>query len=623
VVSISVELQEQLDTLPMKPGVYLMKDAGGTIIYVGKAINLRSRVRSYFHESSQHEDKIMRLVGDIVRLDFIVTGTELEALILENNLIKEHRPRYNVKLKDDKNYPYIKVSWQEAFPRVMTTRQMRQDGGRYFGPFTSAQAVYQSLDLLRKLFPYRTCNRDITGQDPRPCLYYHIKRCPGPCIGAASKEEYRAGIAQLMLFLEGHSEKVLDDLRARMMSAAEEMDFERAAYIRDQIRAVEQVVEGQRIVSANLKDHDIIAFAQENGNACVQVFFVRHGKLIGREYFVLEGAEGEAAGEVMGSFIEQFYTEAAYVPPEILMPAEASEVEIIRQWLASKRGADVVLRVPKRGQKRDLVRLAEENAADTLKALRAQWMADQSKQTTALAELAQNLGLDQPPGRIECYDISNIQGTSAVGSMVVFVNGAARKSDYRRFKIRTVEGADDYAMMGEVLRRRFLRARQAAKAAEEGATPTKRAEADPFLLLPDLVIVDGGKGQLGVAVGVLDELGFTEQVHVASLAKQQEEIFQPGAPASILLPRGSESLHLVQRIRDEAHRFAVGYHRLLRDKNGLKSRLEEIATIGPKRRQALLKRFGSLDAIRAATVGELAAVPGMNTEAARRLKESL
>ncbi len=621
--SISVELQEQLDTLPMKPGVYLMKDAAGVIIYVGKAINLRNRVRSYFHESSQHEDKVARLVGDIVRLDFIVTGTELEALILENNLIKEHRPRYNVKLKDDKNYPYIKVTWQESFPKVVTTRQMRQDGGRYFGPFTSAQAVYQSLDLLRKLFPYRTCNRDITGQDPRPCLYYHIKRCPGPCIGAATQEEYRAGLAQLMLFLEGRSEKVLDALRARMQSASDEMDFERAAYIRDQIRSVEQVVEGQRIVSANLKDHDIIAFARQDGNACVQVFFVRNGKLIGREYFVLEGAEGEAAGEVMGSFIEQFYTEAAYVPPEILMPAEASEVEIIRQWLSSKRGADVVLRVPKRGQKRDLVRLAEENAADTLQALRTQWMADQSKQTAALAELAQYLGLEQPPGRIECYDISNIQGTSAVGSMVVFVNGAARKSDYRRFKIRTVEGADDYAMMGEVLRRRFLRARQAAKAAEEGATPAKRSDADPFVLLPDLVIVDGGKGQLGVAVSVLGELGFSEQVHVASLAKQQEEIFLPDQPASVILPRGSEGLHLAQRIRDEAHRFAVGYHRQLREKSGLKSRLEEIASIGPKRRQALLKRFGSLDAIRAATVGELAAVPGMNQEAARRLKESL
>jgi len=620
----SAELQEQLDTLPQKTGIYLMKDVNGTIIYVGKAVNLRSRVRSYFHAAAQQFPKLARLVGDVCRLEFIITASELEALILENNLIKQHKPRYNVRLKDDKNYPYIKVTWQEPFPKVMTTRQMKQDGARYFGPYTSVQAVYQALDLLRKLFPYRTCDREITGKDPRPCLYFHIKRCTGPCIGAVTQEEYRAGIAQLMLFLEGHSEKVIADLKARMAQAAEELNFERAGYIRDQIRAMEQVVEGQRIVSANLKDHDVIAFARDNGNACVQVFFVRNGKLIGREYFVLVGAEGEDAGSVMGSFIEQFYTDAAYVPPEILMPAEASEVEIIRQWLSSKRGADVVLRVPKRGQKRDLVKLAEENAADTLTALRAQWMADQAKQTAALAELAQHLGLEQAPGRIECYDISNIQGTSAVGSMVVFVNGAARKSDYRRFKIRTVEGADDYAMMGEVLRRRFLRARLAARSAEEGAqAPAGRNGPDPFLLLPDLVLVDGGKGQLNVAVGVLGELGFLDQVQVASLAKQQEEIFMPGREQSIMLPRHSESLYLVQRVRDEAHRFAIGYHRQLRQKSGLSSRLEEIPGIGPKRRQALLKRFGSLEQIRQASLDELAGVAGMTAEAARQVKERL
>jgi len=619
-LSVSPELQEQLDTLPSKPGVYLMKNAGEKVIYVGKAINLRSRVRSYFHDSAQHSAKISRLTAEIDRIDFIVTGSELEALILENTLIKRHQPRYNVRLKDDKNYPYIKVTWQEAFPTVLLTRRMTQDGGRYFGPYTSVGAVHQTLDLLRKLFPYRTCNREITGKDDRPCLYYHIKRCSGPCIGAINKADYRSSLSQLMLFLEGRSEKVVKQLKAQMARAAEKLNFERAAYVRDQVRAVERVVEGQRVISPNLKDHDVVAFARDDGNACVQVFFVRGGRLIGREYFMLEGTEGEDAGNIMSSFISQFYDEASNVPPEILMPAEANEVAIIRQWLASKRGANVVLQVPKRGRKRDLVQLAEENAVDTLDTLRAQWMADQTKQTAALAELQEHLGLEKPPARIECYDISNIQGTSATGSMVVFANGAARKSDYRRFKIRTVEGSDDYAMMAEVLRRRLRRAKQAMQAIEEGKS---RSKPDPFALLPDLLMLDGGKGQLGIAIDVLEELGFQGKIQLAALAKQQEEIFMPGREESILLPRRSESLYLVQRIRDEAHRFAIGYHRQLRRKSALTSQLEEIPGIGPKRRKALLKHFGSLEKIREASVDDLAAVPGMNLVAAEQIKEHL
>ena len=619
-LSVSPKLQDQLDTLPQKPGVYLMKSAGEKVIYVGKAINLRSRVRSYFHESAQHSTKLIRLTAEIDRIDFIITGSELEALILENTLIKRHQPRYNVRLKDDKNYPYIKVTWQEPFPKVLLTRRMTRDGERYFGPYTSVQAVHQTLDLLRKLFPYRTCNRAITGNDDRPCLYYHIKRCSGPCIGAISKADYRATLSQLMLFLEGRSEKVVKQLKAQMAQEAESLNFERAAYVRDQIRAVERVVEGQRVISPNLKDHDVVAFARDDGNACVQVFFVRGGRLIGREYFMLEGTEGEDAGSIMSSFISQFYDEASNVPPEILMPAEANEVAIIRQWLASKRGGDVVLQVPKRGRKRDLVKLAEENAVDTLAALRAQWMADQTKQTTALAELQERLGLEKPPARIECYDISNIQGTSATGSMVVFANGAARKSDYRRFKIRTVEGSDDYAMMAEVLRRRLRRAKQAMQAIEDGKS---RSKPDPFALLPDLLMLDGGKGQLGIAIDVLEELGFQDKIQLAALAKQQEEIFMPGHEESILLPRRSEGLYLVQRIRDEAHRFAIGYHRQLRRKSALTSQLEEIPGIGPKRRKALLKHFGSLEKIREASVDELAAVPGMNLAAARQIKENL
>ena len=619
-LSVSPELQEQLDTLPPKPGVYLMKNAGEKVIYVGKAINLRSRVRSYFHESAQQNTKIARLTAEIDRIDFIISGSELEALILENTLIKRHQPRYNVRLKDDKNYPYIKVTWQEAFPTVLLTRRMTQDGGRYFGPYTSVGAVHQTLDLLRKLFPYRTCNREITGKDDRPCLYYHIKRCSGPCIGAINKADYRASLSQLMLFLEGRSEKVVKQLKAQMAGAAESLNFERAAYVRDQVRAVERVVEGQRVISPNLKDHDVVAFARDDGNACVQVFFVRGGRLIGREYFMLEGTEGEDAGSIMSSFISQFYDEASNVPPEILMPAKANEVAIIRQWLASKRGANVVLQVPKRGRKRDLVKLAEENAVDTLDTLRAQWMADQTKQTAALAELQEYLGLEKPPARIECYDISNIQGTSATGSMAVFANGAARKSDYRRFKIRTVEGSDDYAMMAEVLRRRLRRAKQAMQAIEEGKS---RSKPDPFALLPDLLMLDGGKGQLGIAIDVLEELGFQGKIQLAALAKQQEEIFMPGREESILLPRRSESLYLVQRIRDEAHRFAIGYHRQLRRKSALTSQLEEIPGVGPKRRKALLKHFGSLEKIREASVDDLAVVPGMNLVAAEQIKEHL
>jgi len=619
-MNTSPELQEQLDTLPQKPGVYLMKNVKDKVIYVGKAMNLRGRVRSYFHESAQLNTKTTRLAIEIARVDFIVTGSELEALILENTLIKRHQPRYNVRLKDDKNYPYIKVTWQEPFPKVGITRKMKRDGARYFGPYTSVQAVHQTLDLLRKLFSYRTCNREITGKDGRPCLYYHIKRCSGPCIGAISRADYRASLSQLMLFLEGRSEKVVRLLREQMTKAAEALNFERAAYVRDQIQAVERVVEGQRVISPNLKDHDVVAFARDDGNACVQVFFVRNGRLIGREYFMLEGTEGEDAGSIMSSFISQFYDEASSVPPEILMPAEANEVAILRQWLASKRGADVVLRVPKRGRKRDLVKLAEENAVDTLAALRAQWMADQTKQTEALAELQQHLGLKKPPARIECYDISNIQGTSATGSMAVFANGAARKSDYRRFKIRTVEGSDDYAMMAEVLRRRLRRAKQAMQAIEEGKS---RNKPDPFALLPDLLIVDGGRGQLNTAVAVLEELGFQDKIQLAALAKQQEEIFMPGREDSILLPRRSESLYLMQRIRDEAHRFAIGYHRQLRRKSALVSQLEEIPGIGPKRRQALLMHFGSLDNIRQASTDELAAVPGMTLAAAQQIKERL
>jgi excinuclease ABC subunit C len=611
------QLKEQLSSIPPKPGVYLMADVNGKVIYVGKAVNLRNRVRSYFHASADHSPKTHYLRQDIADLDFIVTASELEALILECNLIKKYQPRYNVRLKDDKRYPYIKITWQEPYPRIFTVRRMQKDGAKYYGPFTATWAVSQTLDLLRKIFPYLTCKREITGQDKRACLYYHIGRCPGPCIGAVSQEEYRALANQICRFLEGKSEEIIDDLRSQMKAASERLEFERAAALRDQIVALERVTERQRLVPSALADEDVIAFARQDGDACMQVFFIRRGKLIGREYFVLEGTADEDARLIMTSFVKQFYDKAAYVPSEVLLQSDIDEAMIIQSWLRSKRGTKVTLKVPRRGQKKELVQMAAENAAETLAHLRAQWLLDEGKSVEALAELQEHLELAQPPARIECYDISNIQGKAATGSMVVFVKGVPRKSDYRRFKIRTVEGADDYAMMQEVLRRRFRRA------AGETKKKGELAEDKPWAILPDLVVVDGGKGQLNAALEVMDEYGLREAVPVASLAKEREEVFVPGQPDPILLPRGSQGLFLMQRIRDEAHRFALQYHRRLREKKTLTSTLEEIPGIGPKRRQALFKHFGSLEGIREATVEELMAVPDMTRRTAEQVKEHL
>ncbi|MCS7221293.1 MAG: excinuclease ABC subunit UvrC [Anaerolineae bacterium] len=624
--AISEELLAKLDTLPGRTGVYLMKDARGSVIYVGKAVNLRSRVRSYFQTSADHGPRTRRLVEDVADLEWIVTDTELEALILENELIKRHQPRYNVRLKDDKNYPYIKIHWQDDFPKVSIVRRMAHDGARYYGPFTSSQAVRQTLDALRRVFPYLDCDRKITGEDERPCLYFHIKRCAGPCIGAISREEYRSIIQGLCDFLEGKTERVLADLQAKMQQAADEWQFERAALYRDQIRAAEQIVERQKVVSGRDEDEDVIAFAYDprQDEACVQVFLVRHGRLIGRETFVLDGVAAEENGELLSAFLKQFYDEAAYVPPRILLPQELDERQIIEQWLRSKRGAQVMLKVPRRGAKRQLVEMALENARETLQALQAQWQADTHRQTQALTELQEYLHLPSPPLRIECFDISTLQGTNTVGSMVVFAKGVPLKSDYRRFNVRSVGQAgqpDDYAAMREVLRRRFRRAVEAAENPDPGQK-ARRQDA-VWSLLPDLVIVDGGKGQLNVALEVLDEYGLREVVPVVGLAKQHEEIFLPGQPDPVVLPRGSEALHLMQRIRDEAHRFAITHQRARRQKSALVSILDEIPGIGPRRRQALLKRFGSLEAIRQASLEELAAVPGMTRAAAERLKASL
>jgi excinuclease ABC subunit C len=615
-MKISEHLQGVLATLPTKPGCYLMKNAEAKIIYVGKAINLKNRVRSYFHADSSHDNKTRRLVREIADLEWIVVGSELEALILEMNLIKRHRPKYNVRLKDDKRYPYIKVHWQDAYPKVTVTRQMFEDGARYFGPYTSAWAVYQTLDVLRKVFPYLTCDREITGQDKRACLYYDIKLCIGPCIGAADQAAYRQMIADLMEFLNGHSEPIMARVQVEMEKAAEELRFEKAAALRDQLKAMTSIVERQKVVFASdYKDSDVIAMARADGEACVQIFFVRGGKLIGREYFVLEGTEDAADSEVIAEFVKQFYTEAATMPQQVLLPQEIEEARIIQEWLRSRRGGGKVkIHVPRRGQPRELVKMAAENATETLSALRTQWQADSHKQEMALAELQSAFGLPEPPNRMECYDVSHIQGVATVGAMVVFEQGVPAKGQYRKFNIdsTSIGNPDDFASMEEMLTRRFKRW-QAAGDSQAQAPGAKVDES--FARLPDLVVIDGGKGQLGRVVNVLEQFGLTGKVPVVGLAKREEEIFFPNQPDPLLLPRHSQGLYLLQRLRDEAHRFGITAHRKRRSKQGMASILDGIPGVGPARRKALLKHFGSVEKIRAAALEELAQVVPQDTAA--------
>ena len=616
---LSEYLQGILDTLPTKPGCYIMKNSGGQIIYVGKAINLRNRVRSYFHASAEQDAKTRQLVRNIVDIEWIVVGSELEALILEMNLIKKHRPRYNIRLKDDKRYPYIKIHWGDPYPKVTVTRQMVQDGSRYYGPYTSAWAVHQTLDVLRRIFPYLTCDRVITGKDPRACLYYDIKLCSAPCIGAVDQQGYRQMMADLGAFLEGKSDEIAQRLRREMDLAAEELRFEQAAVRRDQLQAIDRIVERQKVLSNDQVDSDVIAMARNNGEACVQIFFIRSGKLIGREYFILEGTEDEADSEVVAEFIKQFYAQAASVPAQLLLPNEIEEARIIQEWLRSRRsGEKVEVSVPREGQPQELVQMATENAVETLRALRAQWDADTNRQSEALAELQAALQLSGPPNRIECYDISNTQGTYAVGSMVVFEQGTPAKKHYRRFNIQSVSGPDDFASMEEVLTRRFRRWQAAQEAEGVGEKPDLS-----FAMLPDLLMVDGGKGQLSRAVAVLERFNLLGRVPVVGLAKQQEELFLPGQSQSLLLPRNSQGLYLIQRVRDEAHRFAITAHRSRRTREGLASRLDKIPGIGPGRRQLLLKRFGSIDRILEATEEELTALPGITPEIALALKTQL
>ncbi len=620
-MEIPPELRLTLDTLPEKPGCYLMKDAKGEVIYVGKAVNLRRRVRSYFHASAQQNPKTRRLVAHIASIEWITVGSELEALILEMNLIKKHRPRYNVRLKDDKRYPYIKVYWQDPFPKVTVTRRVEQDGACYFGPYASVWAVHQTLDVLRKIFPFLTCNRPITGKDPRACLYYDIGLCSAPCIGAISQEDYRRMISDLCEFLKGRTEPIVRRLQKEMHEAAEKLEFEKAARIRDQIEAIHKIVERQRVVSQSGLDSDVLALARDKDQACVEVFFIRGGKLIGREHFVLENTADVPDPKVLAEFLKQFYGSAGQLPPQVLLPHEVEEAELIREWLNDeRRGVRVEISIPKDEEQRALIELAAQNAAETLAALQAQQAAAAHKQTEALAALQEALGLSEPPLRIEGYDISHLHGTAAVGSMVVFEQGVPKKSHYRRFNIRTAAG-DDFGSLEEVLTRRLNRWKAAREAAQ---SPVPQKRPDPsFARLPDLMLIDGGKGQLARALKVLRRFGLENEVFALGLAKAEEEIYLPGKKEPLRLPRNSPALFLLQRVRDEAHRFAITANRKRRVRIGLASALENVPGVGPVRRRALLKRFGSVEGVRAATVDEIAALPGFSRKLAQSIKDAL
>lgn len=605
-IDLSDQLAQQLDTLPKKPGVYLMRNVKKRIIYVGKAVNLFSRVRSYFHASAQENNKTRRLVSEIHDLEWIITETEVEALILEANLIKKHRPRYNVRLKDDKRYPYLKIT-NEDFPKVLITRRMKRDGARYYGPYTSTSALRETLDLLRRLFPYRTCDRDITGKDRRACLYHDLQLCTAPCIGAVDKAQYNAVIEQLVRFMGGQTEGVMEEMLADIDQAAADLKFERAAQLRDRYQSLQHVMERQRIISTAATNQDVIAVACDNGNACLEVFFVRNGKLLGREHFVMEGGGCDDEEEIITAFLQQFYTEAATVPPEILLPSRIAEAAVLEQWLRTKRGDVVYLTVPREGPGRDILNLATSNAAETLRMLKAQWEMDKHRSERALNELQEGLDLPRSPVRMECYDISTTQGVEVVGSMVVFEHGTPKKSHYRRFKIRTVQGQDDFASMREVLLRRFDRWRRITGGELKG---TRGSQA--WSKLPDLLVVDGGKGQLGMAVEVLEQFDLQDKVPVVGLAKRHEEIFIPDRRVPVRFNPSDPAILLMRRIRDEAHRFAITYHRQRRRKRGLASQIDEIPGIGPVKRRALLKELGSLHGIQTATLEQLMAVEGIS-----------
>lgn len=618
----NIDFSERLKATPTKPGVYLMRDEKGEVLYVGKAAGLRSRVSSYFAPSAILPRKISNMMGRVNDFEYIVTESEQEALILECNLIKEHQPPYNARLKDDKSYPFIKIDVSEDFPQVYITRRVNKDDSRYFGPFASAGSVRRTLSLLKKLFPYRSCTKTITGKDARPCLDYHIHRCVGPCIGAVDKREYAEVIDQVVLFLEGKTNRVVGSIKRRMLEAAEDLEFEKAAVLRDQLTAIEKVNEGQKVLHLTSENADVIAIAPGSREAWVEVFFIRQGKLIGRDNFLMAGTQDDEPDRILTAFVKQFYDATPYVPPRILVQHQLEEEDGIVSWLRVKRKGSVRVHVPKRGEKRRLIEMVAENAVQGLEQLRIKQMSDIAAMDAAMTELQEALSLPHPPRRIECYDISNIQGTNAVGSMVVFEDGRPKKGHYRRFQIKTVEGVDDYSMMREMLTRRFKRlanSRRPGDTDRDLVTTSPGSNKNSWGIEPDLVLIDGGKGHLGAALQVFLELGIND-IPLASLAKENEELFVPLMTEGIVLPRNSQGLYLVQRARDEAHRFAITFHRERRSKRSVQSALDLVPGIGPKRKRMLIRRFGSLRGVSNASVEEIAAVPGMTLSLARSVK---
>lgn len=594
-------LEEKLERLPDRPGVYLYKDAKGQVIYIGKAASLRSRVRSYFQASRTRDAKTDALVDQIADLEYIVTGNELEALILESNLVKRHRPRYNIILRDDKHYPFLKLTTNEAFPRLVVARRVAKDGATYYGPFYPATALRETLRLVRQLFPLRTCSIKIDGNAERPCIQYYIHRCNAPCTGWETREGYARTVADVEAFLDGREDDLARRLTREMEAAASEEKYERAAILRDRIQALNTVRERQKIISTEQEDQDLLGLARQGSEACVQVFFVRRGRLLGRESFFFDRLLGVPDGEVLSAFIRQFYAKSVEPPREMLLSTAIVESDLVQAWLAQRRGGRVELTVPQRGRKRELVAMAEENAA---LALQTHLLSRSSRRQVVMEDLRRALGLPDLPNRIEGFDISNIQGTEAVGSMVVWEAGDMKKDDYKRFRIRTVPGADDYAMMGEVLRRRY------GTALEEGT------------VLPDLVLLDGGRGQLNVGLKVLEEFGL-DFLPAVALAKREEEVYHPESLHPLVLDPASPALQTLQKIRDEAHRFAITYHKKLRQKRTLTSVLDQIPGIGPTLRTNLLRHLGSARKVREASVAELAAVPKITPKLAQRIYDFL
>ena len=603
----------RLAAVPLEPGDYLHRDAEGKVLNVGKSASLRDRLRSYFGSKKNLDPKSVELVSRIDDFEYIVTASEQEALLLENSLIKEHKPKYNIRLKDDKTYPYIKVDLAEDFPRIYVTRRTANDGARYFGPFASAGSVRKTLDLLKRLFPYRSCTKTITGNDSRPCLEYHIKRCVAPCTGYASRNDYSEVIAQVVMFLEGNTKEIVSDLKTTMLEASDNLEFERAGALRDRLKAIEKVYEGQNVVGLGREELDVIGAAYGGEEAWVEIFFIRQGKLIGRDHFTMSGTREEEGQEILARFIEQFYSSASHVPRKILVPESITDKEMVAGWLETKRKGPVEINVPQRGAKRRLIEMVTTNAAQGLEQLKLKWISDSTRMETAMSELQEELNLPRSPKRIECYDVSHIQGTNTVASMSVFQDGKPLSSNYRRFKIKSHDGNDDFASMREVLSRRFKRLKNARDGGEENAS---------FAAAPDLVLIDGGKGQLSSAVEVMLHLGL-QDIQLASIAKREEEIFLPDAAEPVIMPKNSQGLFLLQRARDEAHRFAVTFHRNLRGKSSVKSALDLVPGIGPKRRKMLIRSFGSVKGIREASEDQLAAAPGMTAKVARQIKEHL